>query len=115
MNVAPPLSDNDLSSSKGLYNLLTVPKRTLGCAILIAALNDYRSSDTDAHRSAAAFLYPRTLEFHKHFDWVVSMAAGIDPGWLRHALNRCKPQWDRQRFDDELRARQQATTHYDTR
>jgi len=102
------LANNELSSSRGLYSLFTAPRRTLGCAILVAAINDYLSSDSAAHRTAEKFLFPKSPDFRKHYDWAVSIATGIDPEWLRNALDRSKPHWDHKRFEDELRARRQA-------
>jgi hypothetical protein len=102
------LANNELSSSRGLNSLFTAPSRTLGCAVLVAAINDYLSSDNTAHRSAEKFLYPKSPDFRKRYDWAVSIATGVDPEWLRNALDRSKPQWDQKRFEDELRARQQA-------
>jgi hypothetical protein len=100
-------AQSDLSSSANPYNLSVPPKRTLGCAILVAAINDYRGSDSAAHRTAETFLFPKSLESQQRYDWVVSMAPGVDPQWLRHALDRCKPKWDRERFEEELRTRRQ--------
>jgi hypothetical protein len=106
----PILSAHDLSSSGGLYSLFTAPRRTLGCAILVTAINDYLGGDIAAHRTAEQFLFPKSLEFKKQYDWAVSLATGINPEWLRNALDHAKPQWDQKRFEEELRARRQAAS-----
>ncbi len=36
--------------------------RNLGAAILLAAVQDYRSLDEDVHKDAERFLYPQTQE-----------------------------------------------------
>lgn len=74
-------------------------KRDLGAAILAAAIEDYLSLDDHAHWSAARFLYPQTREFQDHYDWVTAMADGVNPEWLRDALDRHRKEWDRQRFE----------------
>lgn len=66
----------------------------LGAAILLAALRDYRSMDEDLHRDAERFLYPQTQESQDHYDWVVSLADGLDPAWLRDSLDRSRSKWD---------------------
>ena len=100
-------------SSKSLYHLFTAPKRTLGCAILVAAIHDYIGSDDNAHRTAECFLYPKSQEYRQHYDWVVSMASGVDPQWLRCSLDRSKPKWDHKRFENDSRIRHRTTGHDD--
>ncbi len=73
--------------------------RNLGGAILLAAISDYRSMDDAVHKDASAFLYPRTSAYQEHYDWVVSVAAGLNPAWLRDALDRSKRKWDMQRLE----------------
>jgi hypothetical protein len=97
---------DDISSSNGLSTLLSPPKRNLGCAILASAIDDYLSNDSHTHRSAEQLLYPMSPEYREHYAWVVSMATGVNPAWLRDALDRFRKQWDRQRLEEELRARQ---------
>ncbi len=74
------------------------PKRNLGNAILLAAIEDYRSLHHEMHQSAKLFLFPKTPEWQNHFEWVVSLAEGVNPAWLRDALDRAKSKWDQQRF-----------------
>ena len=69
----------------------------LGAAILLAAIQDYRSLDEDAHKDAERFLYPQTQASRDHYDWVVSMADELNPAWLRDALDRSRSKWDWQR------------------
>jgi hypothetical protein len=71
--------------------------RTLGAAILLAAVQDYRSMDEERHKDAERFLYPLTPESQAHYDWVVSLADGLNPAWLRDSLDRSKSKWDWQR------------------
>jgi hypothetical protein len=73
------------------------PKRSLGCAILVAAIEDYQSLDVGTHEDAKLFLYPRALERRKHLDWVISLAENFDPQWLREALDERRGLWDQQR------------------
>jgi hypothetical protein len=72
---------------------------SLGGAILLAAISDYRSADNDVHMDADQFLYPRLPEYQEHYDWAVSMAGGLNPTWLRDALDRSKRTWDVQRLE----------------
>jgi hypothetical protein len=71
--------------------------RNLGAAILLAAVQDYRCMDEERHKDAARFLYPQTLESQDHYDWVVSLADGVNPAWLRDSLDRSRNKWDWQR------------------
>lgn len=71
--------------------------RNLGDAIFLAAVQDYRSMDEDTHQDAKEFLYPQTPEAQDQYDWAVALADGLDPAWLRNALDRFKGKWDGQR------------------
>jgi hypothetical protein len=71
--------------------------RNLGAAILLAAVQDYRCMDEDRHKDAERFLYPQTPESQDHYDWVVSLADGVNPAWLRDSLDRSRSKWDWQR------------------
>lgn len=71
--------------------------RNLGAAILLAAVQDYRCMDEDRHKDAERFLYPQTPESQDHYDWVVSLADGLNPAWLRDSLDRSRNKWDWQR------------------
>ena len=77
----------------------TPRKRNLGGAIVLAAIEDYRSMDEQAHKDAEQFLYPKTPERQEHYDWAVALAEGVNPAWLRDALDRFKANWDWQRFE----------------
>ena len=74
-------------------------KRNLGGAIVLAAIEDYLSMDEQVHKDAEQFLYPRTPERQKHYEWAVALDHGINPAWLRDALDRFKAKWDWQRFE----------------
>jgi hypothetical protein len=71
--------------------------RNLGAAILLTAVQDYRCMDEDRHKDAERFLYPQTPESKEHYDWVVSLADGVNPAWLRDSLDRSRNKWDWQR------------------
>jgi hypothetical protein len=71
--------------------------RNLGSAILLLAVQDYRSLDEERHKDAERFLYPLTAELQAHYDWVVSLDDGLNPVWLRELLDRSKDKWDWQR------------------
>jgi hypothetical protein len=103
------LTQQELCSSRVLFNLLQRPKRNLGCAILVSAIDDYRSMDEQAHASAAHFLYPTSPEYREHYDWVVAMARGANPAWLRSALDKAREVWDKERAQRKLRARLDST------
>jgi hypothetical protein len=84
----------------------TPKQRNLGGAIVLAAIGDYRSMDEQAHKDAEEFLYPKTPERQERYDWAVALAEGVNPAWLRGALDRFKAKWDWQRFERKaLRAR----------
>jgi hypothetical protein len=79
------------------YQPVTPRTRNLGAAILLAAVQDYRSLNEDAHKDAERFLYPQTQKYQDHYDWVVSLAEELDPAWLRDSLDRSRSKWDWQR------------------
>ena len=88
----------ELFSSRSINRPATTPKRNLGCAILLAAIEDYHSLHERTHREARQFLYPRAPEWQEHYDWAVSLAAHFNPQWLRDALDGRRDQWDQQRY-----------------
>lgn len=91
---------NEEASSPGsTYMPPGARRRNLGGAILLAAIGDYRSMDDEAHEDADEFLYPRTPECQEHYNWAVSVAEGLNPAWLRDALDRSKRKWDVQRLE----------------
>ena len=71
--------------------------RNLGAAILLSAVQDYRSLDEEIHKDAERFLYPQTQQYQDQYDWVVSQADGLNPAWLRDALDQSRKKWDWQR------------------
>jgi hypothetical protein len=72
-------------------------KRSLGGAIFLVAIADYRGTDELEHNSAKQFLYPQTHQWKAHYDWVVGLADELNPAWLRGALDRFRGKWDGQR------------------
>jgi hypothetical protein len=60
-------------------------------------VQDYRCMDEDRHKDAERFLYPQTPESQDHYDWVVSLADGVNPTWLRDSLDQSRNKWDWQR------------------
>ena len=72
-------------------------KRSLGGAIFLAAIADYCSTDEEEHKSAEQFLYPQTRQWQEHYDWAVALAEGLNPAWLRDALDRFRGKWDGKR------------------
>jgi uncharacterized protein YdaU (DUF1376 family) len=91
--------NEELSSTNSVYQTTTARKRSLGAAILLAAIDDYRSTDDLRHKDAGEFLYPQTFEGQKQYNWAVGLTEGLNPTWLRDALDRCKRKWDRQRAE----------------
>ena len=69
----------------------------LGFAIFVVAIEDYCSLDEETHANARDFLFPATPDWLNHFVWAVSLADGLNPGWLRSSLDRFRPSWDEQR------------------
>ena len=100
----------ELYSTGTAYQPEQAVKRNLGSAILLAAIADYRSLDQESHDHAEQFLYPQTAEWQDHYDWAVSLADGLNPAWLRDALDRFKGKWDGQRCA-RLRAQQSSGRH----
>jgi hypothetical protein len=71
--------------------------RNLGSAIILAAIKDYQSVQACVHESASSFLFPTSPEWRRRYDWAVALAKGLNPSWLRDALDRNKADWDAQR------------------
>lgn len=99
----------DIYSMTILYQPSQSRLRNLGSAIFLAAIEDYGSMDETVHRDAKRFLYPRTAEQQDHYDWAVALAEGLNPGWLRDALDTFKAKWDRQRFERKASGAQRAS------
>jgi hypothetical protein len=93
------LVNEEVFSTGSIYMPPRVRRGSLGGAILLAAIGDYRSTDDEVHNDASKFLYPRTPERQEHYDWAVSMSGGLNPAWLRDALDRSKGKWDVQRLE----------------
>jgi hypothetical protein len=91
--------NEELCSTSSIYLPTTAQKHNLGGAILLAAIDDYRSTDDLRHKDAEEFLYPQTPEGQDHYNWAVGLAEGLNPAWLRDALDRRKRKWDRQRAE----------------
>ncbi len=87
----------ELATISPTYQPVRPRMRNLGSAILLAAVQDYRSMDEDKHKDAERFLYPLTPESQAHYDWVVSLDDGLNPAWLRDMLDRSRNKWDWQR------------------
>jgi hypothetical protein len=87
----------ELRTISPTYQPVRPRTRNLGAAILLAAVQDYRCMDEDRHKDAERFLYPQTPESQEHYDWVVSLADGVNPAWLRDSLDRSRNKWDWQR------------------
>jgi hypothetical protein len=87
-----------LSSTRPAHQPSRPRKRcNLGAAILLSAVQDYRSLNEDLHKDAERFLYPQTIESQEHYDWVVSLVDELNPAWLRDSLDRSRSKWDWQR------------------
>lgn len=108
MNQDQKLRSTEIASSSSLASLARLPRRNLGCAILVAAIEDYMSMDEQAHTSALRFLFPQEPAYREHFDWVVSMADGVNRKWLREALDQAKARWDKERLASKLKAKLEA-------
>jgi hypothetical protein len=91
--------NEEVFSAGSIYMPPPVRRGSLGGAILLAAIADYRSMDDAVHKDADQFLYPRTPECQDHYNWAVSMAGGLNPAWIRDALDRSKRKWDVQRLE----------------
>jgi hypothetical protein len=72
--------------------------RNLGNAIILTAIRDYLDERQDVHESAANFLYPRTDAWRAQYEWALALAAGLNPQWLRGALDRSRAVWDVERY-----------------
>jgi len=103
------LIHTELYSSGAIYQPSAPRRRNLGGAILLAAIQDYRSLDDDDHLNAELFLYPRTTEWQDHYDWAVALTEGMNPAWLRDALDKSKAKWDRQRFEQRAARQRRAS------
>jgi hypothetical protein len=97
MSNEPRFVSIELATISPTYQPARPRTRTLGAAILLAAVQDYRSLNEDAHEDAKRFLYPQTPESQAHYDWVVSLADGVNAVWLRDSLDRSRSKWDWQR------------------
>ena len=93
----------ELCSAGSLYQVPITKTRNLGEAILMSAIDDYRSLDEGAHRDAEKFLYPTTAERTEHYEWVVGMSEGLNPAWVREGLDRSRAVWDGQRLEQQDR------------
>jgi hypothetical protein len=91
------LAKLELNSSGLAYEPPKLRERNLGGAILLVAIEDYCNPDEEIHETARKFLYPTRANWQDHFFWAVSLAEGLDPGWLRDALDRSRQTWDEQR------------------
>jgi hypothetical protein len=91
------LTEREISTVGTNYKPPQAKKRSLGGAIFLTAIADYCGTDPQEHKSAQRFLYPQTREWREHYDWAVELADGINPAWLREALDRFKGKWDGQR------------------
>jgi hypothetical protein len=85
-------------STEPIFRPAMPRNRNLGNAILLAAIEDYRSLHEERHDSAERFLFPQSPEWQHHYDWVVSLAEGLNTAWLRDVLDRSKSKWDEQRL-----------------
>lgn len=73
-------------------------RRNLGIAIFLVAIQDYRRMDEQLHQDAEQFLFPVEKDWQEHYGWAMSMADGVNPAWLRDALDRSRGKWDAQRL-----------------
>lgn len=91
------LARTELCSTGTVFKPPQPMQRNLGSAILLAAIEDYRSLREEKHQSAERFLYPQTPEWQEQYDWAVALAEGLNAAWLRDTLDRCREKWDGQR------------------
>jgi hypothetical protein len=91
------LTEKEISTLGTNYKPSQAKKRSLGGAIFLAAIADYRGTDEQEYKSAKRFLYPQTRKWREHYDWAVELADGMNPAWLREALDRFRDRWDGQR------------------
>jgi hypothetical protein len=97
MNNQMKWADRDVYATATIERPSQTNARSLGGAIFLVAIQDYRSADEQEHKSAERFLYPRTREWQEQYDWAVALTEGLNPAWLRDQLDRCRRKWDRQR------------------
>jgi hypothetical protein len=93
------LAEEEISTVGTNYKPSQAKKRCLGRAIFLVAIADYGGTDELEHKSAKRFLYPQTRKWQDHYDWAVELAEGINPAWLREALDRFRGKWDEQRAE----------------
>jgi hypothetical protein len=93
------LEESELFSRGLAYERPKLKDRNLGGAIFLVAIDDYSNIDEEIHQDARDFLYPVTSAWQDQFDWAVSLADDLDPGWLRSALDRSRFSWDVQRAE----------------
>jgi hypothetical protein len=98
MSIEQRMARAELYPTGTLYKPPELLNRNLGSAIFLAAIEDYRGMCDELHESAGRFLYPRTAAWQARYDWAVSLAEGLDPTWLRDALDRLRDRWDGQRL-----------------
>jgi hypothetical protein len=97
MNNEMGFAEMKIYAAATIYRPSQTHRRSLGGAIFLAAIDDYRSADEQEHKSAERFLYPRTPEWQEHYDWAVALTEGLNPAWLREQLDRSRRKWDRER------------------
>ena len=61
MNNEMGFAEMNIYTAATIYRPSQTNTRSLGGAIFLAAIEDYRSAEEQAHKSAELFLYPRTL------------------------------------------------------
>jgi hypothetical protein len=105
---AMELAEREISTVGTHYKPSQTMKRSLGGAIFLAAIADYRGTDEQEHKSAKRFLYPQTRKWREQYDWAVELAEGMNPAWLREALDRFRGKWDGQRAERMARETQRA-------
>jgi hypothetical protein len=88
-------------------------RRTLGGAIFLMAIDDYRSMDDYEHKDAARFLYPTTREWQNQYEWAFALTEGLNPAWLRDSLDRWRVKWDRQRRERRALDKRRRARHSD--
>ena len=97
MNNQMKWADRDVYATATIERPSQTNARSLGGAIFLVAIQDYRSADEQEHKSAERFLYPRTREWQEQYDWAVALTEGLNAAWLREALDSSRRKWDRQR------------------
>jgi hypothetical protein len=102
------LAHMDFYAEGTIYQPSQTKKRSLGAAIFLVAIEDYRSTDEQEARTAERFLYPQTRRWQEHYDWALALADELNPAWLRDALDRFKCKWDMQRAERTARETRRA-------